>query len=77
MWSFGSLYNEASCHIFYECDHVKCLWSDLVQSFQNSLITATLTPKTAIFGIVNSISNDSRFENNEVFINHILLTFKL
>ena len=33
--------------------------------------------QTAIFGFRNSANNDSIFENNKVFINHILLVFKL
>ena len=42
--SFYNLYDEAPLHIFYECDGIKCLWSDLVQYFQNSLVLPTLTP---------------------------------
>ena len=33
--SFCNLYNETPYHMFYECDGVKCFWSDLVQCFQN------------------------------------------
>ena len=36
----------------------------------------TLIPQTAIFGILESASNDSILKNNKVLINHILLTFK-
>ena len=36
------LCDETTIHIRYECDHVKCLWSELVQCFQNSLILPTL-----------------------------------
>ena len=43
--SFRNLYDEAPLHIFYECDDTKCLWLDLVQYFQNSLVLPTLTPK--------------------------------
>ena len=75
--SFCNLHNETPFHIFYECDHIKCLWSDLVQCFQNTLITTTLTPQTIILGILDSISNNSFFENSKIFINHILLIFKL
>ena len=41
--SFCNLYDKTPFHIFYECDRVKCLWSDLVQCFQNTLILLTLT----------------------------------
>ena len=37
----------------------------------------TLTPQTAILGILDSVSNNSFFENNKILINHILLIFKL
>ena len=37
----------------------------------------TLTPQTAILGILDSVSNNSFFENNKIFFNHILLIFKL
>ena len=63
--------------MFYECDRVKFLWSKLVQCFQNTLILPTLTPETAILGILDSVSNNSFFENNKILINHILLIFKL
>ena len=75
--SFCNLYNKTPFHIFYECDHVKSLWSDLVLCFQNTLILLTLTTQTTIFGILDSVSNDSFFENNKVFITHILLIFML
>ena len=41
-----NLYNElckTSFHIFHECDHIKCLRSDLAQCFQNNLILPTFT----------------------------------
>ena len=41
LYSFCNLYDETPYH---ECDRVKCLWSDLVQCFQNNLILPTLTP---------------------------------
>ena len=75
--SFCNLYDETLYHIFYGCDRVKCLWSDLVQCFQNNLILPTLTPQAAIFGFLDSANNDSIFENNKVLSNHILLIFKL
>ena len=75
--SFCTLDDETTLHIFYECDAVKCLWADLVQCFQNNLILPSLTPHAAILGIAESASNDSIFKNNKVFINHILLIFKL
>ena len=37
----------------------------------------TLIPEDAILGILESASNAMIFENNKVFINHILLIFKL
>ena len=75
--SFCNLYDETPLHVFYECNAVKCLWADLVQCFQNNLILPTLTPQAAILGIPESASNYSIFKNNKVFINHILLIFKL
>ena len=64
--SFCNLYDETLFHIFYECDRVKCLWSDLVKCFQNTLILPTLAPQTAILGILDSVSNNSCFENNKI-----------
>ena len=75
--SFCNLYDETPYHMFCECDCVKCLWSDLVQCFQNNLILPTLTPQTAIFGFLDYTNNDSIFENNKCLSNHILLIFKL
>ena len=63
--------------MFYECDRVICLWSDINQWFQNNLILPTLTPQTAIFGFLDYTNNDSIFENNKCLRNHILLIFKL
>ena len=75
--SFCNSHDETPFHTFYECNRVKYLWSHLVQCFQNTLILPTLTPQTAILGILNSVSNNSFFENNKIFINHILFIFKL
>ena len=47
--------------MFYECDRVKCLWSDLVQFFQNNLVLPTVTPQTAIFGFLDSANDGSIF----------------
>ena len=75
--SFCNLCDETIFHIFYECDRIKCLWSDLVQYFQNSLVLPTLTPQTAIFRLLNSTNSDHNFKKNKLLINHILLIFKL
>ena len=75
--SFCNLYDKTPCHMFYECDPVKCLWSDLVHCFQNNLILPTLAPQTAIFVFLDYTNNDSIFENNKCFSNHILLIFQL
>ena len=45
---FCSLCDKTPLYIFHECDHIKCVWSDLVQYFQNSLVLPTLTPQTVI-----------------------------
>ena len=74
---FCNLYDETPFHMFYEWDRVKYLWSDLIQCFQNTLMLPTLTPQTAILGILGSASNKSFFENNKIFVSHILLIFKL
>ena len=70
---FCHFYDETPFQIFYECDRVKYLWSDVVQFFQNTLILPTLTPQPVIFGILDSVTNNSFFENNKTFIYHILL----
>ena len=57
--SFCNLYDETPYHMFYECDLVKCLWSGLVQCFQNNLIIPTLTPQTTIFRFLDYMNNDS------------------
>ena len=54
--SFCNLYDETPFHIFYQCDRVKYLWSDLVQCFQNTLILPILTSQTAILGIYDSVT---------------------
>ena len=45
--SFSNSYDETPSHIYYECNCVECLWSDLVQYFQGSIILPTLTPQAA------------------------------
>ena len=75
--SFCNLYDKTPYHMFYGCDRVKCLWSDLIQCFRNNLILPTLTPQTAIFGFLDYTNNDSIFESNKCLSNHILLIFKL
>ena len=75
--SFCNLCDKTRLHIFYECDSIKCLWSDLVQYFQNSLVLSTLTPQAAIFGFLYSTNSDYNFKNNKLLINHILPIFKL
>ena len=69
--SFSNLYDETPYHMFYECDRVKCLWSDFVQCFQNNLILPILTPQTAIFEFLDYTNNDSIFEK----INALVITF--
>ena len=46
-------------------------------SNQNTLMLPNLTPKTAILAIFVSVSNNSFFENNKIFVNHIVYIFKL
>ena len=75
--SLCNLYDKTLYHMFYECDRVKCSWSDLVQCFQNNFILPSLTPQTAIFGFLDYTNNDSVFESNKCLSNHILLIFKL
>ena len=75
--SFCNLFDETPLHILYECDRIKCLWSDLVQYFQNSLVLPTLTPQTASFGFLDSTNSDHKFKKNKLLINHILLVFNL
>ena len=75
--SFCNLCDETPLHIIYECDCIKCLWSNLLQYFQNSLVLLTLTPQTAIFGFPDSTNSDYNFKKNRLLINHILLIFEL
>ena len=44
---------------------------------QNSLIQPSLIPQTVVFGILDSVSNDTIFKNDKIFMNHILVIFKL
>ena len=60
--SLCNLCDKAPLHILYECDRIKCLRSDLVQYFQNSLELPTFTPQTSIFGFLDSINSDSKFK---------------
>ena len=75
--SFCNLYDKTPFHIFCECNRVKYLSSDLVQCFQNNLILPSLTPQTVLFEFLDSGNYYSIYENNKVFINHILLIFKV
>ena len=75
--SFCNLCDETHLYIFYEYDVIKCLWSDLVHYFQNSLVLPILTPQTAIFGFLDSTNSDYNFKENQLLINNILLIFKL
>ena len=63
--SFCNLYDKTPLNTFYECDRIRCLWSDLVQYFQNSLVLPILTPQTAIFGFLNSTNSDFKFEKKK------------
>ena len=75
--SFCNLCDEEPLHIFYECNSIKCLWSNLVHYFQNSLVLPILTPQTAIIAFFDSTNSDYNFKKNKLLINHILLIFKL
>ena len=75
--SFCNLYHKTPYHMFYECYGLKCLWSDLVQFFQNNLILPSLTLHTSIIGFLDYTNNYSIFKNNKCLSNHILLIFKL
>ena len=75
--SFCNLCHGTPLHMFYECDSIKCLWSDLVHYFQNSLVLPVLTSQTAIFEFLYSTNSDYNFKENKLRINHILLIFKL
>ena len=75
--SFCNLCDKTPLHIFHECDRIKCLWSNLVQYFQNSLVLPIITPQSAIFGFLDSTNSDYNFKKNKLLINYILLIFKL
>ena len=70
--SFCNLSNKTPFHIFYEYEHVKYLWSDLVQCFQNNLILSFFTPQTTISGIFDSATTGSIFKINKIFITFYL-----
>ena len=74
---FCNLCDETLLRIFYECDSIKCSWSDLVHYFQNSLVLPIITQQTVVFGFFDSTNSDYNFKKNKLLINHILLIFKL
>ena len=65
--SFCNSYDGTPFHIFYECDRVKYLCSDLVQCFQNALVLPALISQAPILGILDSVSNNSFYENYKTF----------
>ena len=69
--SFCSKNEETTIHIFYECEKVRILWSDL-KLYLPQLSLPDLSPQTALFGFYED-------SENELFIlsKHILLPFKL
>ena len=69
---FFSLYDETPFHIFCECDVL-----NIYGCFKNTLVSPKLTPQVAICGILDSVNGNSFSETNKVFINYILLMFKL
>ena len=73
--SFCKLCDKTPLYIFYEHDSIKCLWSDLVHYFQNSLVLPILTPQSGIFGFLDSTNSDYNFKKKELLVNHILLIF--
>ena len=75
--SFCKLCDKTPLYIFYEYDSIKCLWSDLVYYFQNSLVLPILTPQTGIFGFPDSTNSNYNFKKKKLLINHVLLIFKL
>ena len=64
-------------HISYFIFRFKCLWSNLIQYFQNSLVLPTLTTQATIFEFLDSTNSDSKSKKSKLLINHILLIFKL
>ena len=69
--SFCNLCHETPLHMFYECDSIKCLWSDLVHYFQNSLVLPVLTSQTAIFEFLYS-TNKWRITNEIISITYMI-----
>ena len=63
---YNILYLFTLFYIFYQSDCVKCLWLEQVKYFQNSLILPTLTPRIAISGICDSVTDDYIFKSNKV-----------
>ena len=83
LYSFCKLYDETPFHIFYEYNCVTCLSSELVQWLQNILILHILTPLNHFYHLrlpfLRSLMLQTMtpFFKKIVFINHILLIFKL
>ena len=65
--SFCNVCDGTPLHMYYEWDRIKCLWSDLVQYFQNSVVLPTLTPQTVIFGYLDSTNSDCNFKKNILY----------
>ena len=59
---FCNLYDETPLPIFYECDRIKCLWSDLVQYFHNSLVLPASALQSVVFVFLGSTSSDSKLK---------------
>ena len=51
------------------------IWLDLVRCFQNILILPTLRPQSSIFGILDSVSNNSFFKINKSLTNQTIVVF--
>ena len=50
--SFCNTLGETHIYIFFNCIHVKCLWERLQTKFQKDFILPSLTPQTAILGLI-------------------------
>ena len=76
--SLCNLCDETPLYIFHECDHIKCVWSDLVQYFQNSLVLPTLTPQTVILdSLIRQTLTPNLKLKIKLLINLFLLMSKL
>ena len=71
-YSFCKHENETTMHIFHFCNSTRRLMSQLKLLLEPDLLIPYLLPHTAIFSFLDEPNNQ-----NFVYLNHLLLLFKL